>query len=416
MAARKTTKARPKLPKRGINKLPKRKKPNPEDEPVHIKFGKRTIGALRPPKVKPYYVKRDTETPHLCIRVTPTAKSFFWEKTINRVQKRVNIGRFPEISIEQARNLADDIAADYVKGIDVQASRAAARDEMTLGDLWLDYREHRPRKREGEYSPTLEKLWKRTFKKWEKKQLSEVTFDRARRMILEIRKHAPIGANRTHRLGQAMFNYAKRELRWKGDNPFDFGLVSEKGRARKKRLRKQEMPQFMQGLNACSEDMRLLFLSSLFTGRRVGEVKAMRWEDVDLENGIWTVSKTKVGEEQKATLPSQLVEMLSQRKENVDDKAIWVFPSPSKSGHVEEIKKAWELVCEASGLQHLQARDLRRTLASWAQDEKVPIAVMSSQLGHANISTTFKHYTNIDPTVQRIALDVTVASMLEAAK
>lgn len=41
---------------------------------------------------------------------------------------------------------------------------------------------------------------------------------------------------------------------------------------------------------------------------------------------------------------------------------------------------------------------------------------MSSQLGHANISTTAMHYTSIDSTVQRIAMDVTVASMIEAAK
>jgi len=93
----------------------------------------------------------------------------------------------------------------------------------------------------------------------------------------------------------------------------------------------------------------------------------------------------------------------------------WVFPSPSKSGHVAEIMKAWKLVRDVSGLHDLQARDLRRTLASWAQDVNVPIAAVQAQLGHANISTTAKHYTAISRDVKRAAMETTVASMIEAA-
>jgi integrase len=284
---------------------------------------------------------------------------------------------------------------------------------MTLGELWLDYREHRQRKIEGKYSPTLERLWKRFYRKWEDKRLSEITFDKARRMILDIRKRAPIRANRIQRQGQAMFNYARRELRWKGDNPFDFALVSEKGRARKARLKPHEMPQFMKGLEACSVDMRVLFLCLLWTGRRVGEVRAMRWVDLDLDSAIWSIPNTKAGEPQEAVLPSALVKLLAQRRRKA--KGTWVFPSPSKSGYVEEIKKAWKEVREASGLYHLQARDLRRTLASWAQDVNVPIAAVQAQLGHADYSTTSKYYTVISQTVQRVALDETVKSMIEAA-
>ena len=77
--------------------------------------------------------------------------------------------------------------------------------------------------------------------------------------------------------------------------------------------------------------------------------------------------------------------------------------------------KAWNEVREATGLHHLQARDLRRTLASWAQDIAVPIAAVQSQLGHASIATTAKHYTSISKDVKRAALESTVASMIEAS-
>jgi integrase len=330
-----------------------------------------------------------------------------------RSQKRVTIGRFPEINVEQARVIASDIAADYAKGIDVQEERQSKGAELTLGDLWDDYRENRARRIPGTYSPVLDHQWERYFKKWESKKLSEISYNKARRMILAIRKKAPFHANRIQRHGQAMFNHAKRELRWSGENPFEFALVSEKGRARKVRLEAKDMPPFMKGLDACSGSMKLLFLSSLYTGRRMGEVQAMRWVDVDLETGIWNLPTTKSGESQTAILPRALNKLLAKRQRNA--KSLWVFPSPSKSGHVEEIKKAWAQVRDASGLHHLQARDLRRTLASWAQDVNVPIAAVQAQLGHADYSTTAKHYTVISQTVQRVALDETVKSMIEAA-
>ena len=193
----------------------------------------------------------------------------------------------------------------------------------------------------------------------------------------------------------------------------DFDYVSETGRARDTRLESKDMPDFMAGLNSCSESMRLLFLSSLYTGRRMGEVQAMRWKELDLETGVWKILQTKTGKKQEAMMPTALTEQLNVRERKINSP--WVFPSPSKSGHVEEIIKAWKLVRKVSGLHDLQARDLRRTLASWAQDVNVPIAAVQAQLGHASISTTAKHYTAISRDVKRAALETTVTSMIEAA-
>jgi len=44
----------------------------------------------------------------------------------------------------------------------------------------------------------------------------------------------------------------------------------------------------------------------------------------------------------------------------------------------------------------------------------MPIAAVQAQLGHASIDTTAKHYTSINQTVQRAALDMTVDSMIKA--
>jgi integrase len=253
------------------------------------------------------------------------------------------------------------------------------------------------------------------LKRWENKKLSQLTHDIVYSMIDTMRDRAPVYANRVQRHGQAMYNFARRNRGWlyRGDNPFEFDYESEEGRARKVRLKAKDMPAFMAGLDACSNSMRLLFLTSLYTGRRIGEVQSMRWVDLDLETGIWCIPITKVGESQDAVLPNAIIDLLVERRKKTASQ--WVFPSPSKTGHVQEIKKAWATVRKTSGLPELQARDLRRTLASWAQEVNVPIAVVQSQLGHSSITTTAKHYTSIDTDVQRAALEKTVASMITAA-
>ena len=379
-----------------------------------FKFTKTEVGKIASPAKGQRYTYRDTHTPHLCLRVTPTAKSFYWEKTVRGSQKRVTIGRFPEINVEQARVLAADIAADYAKGTDVQKQRREGKEVFTLADLWDDFRENRKRKVPGKTSTALNYQWKKYFKKWENIPLSEISRHKARLMILKIRKNAPFHANRIQRHGQAMFNHAIKELQWQGDNPFDFALVSEKKRSRKDRLRKSDMPQFLKGLDACTEGMRLLFLTALYTGRRMGEIQSMKWENVDLRSGVWTLPETKSDEVQIALLPEKLIELLVEWKKTSHPD--WVFPSPSKSGYVEEIKGAWAKVRKESGLHNLQARDLRRTFISWAQEAGVPIAAVQAQVGHADIATTAKHYTVFSESEKRKGLHKTVTSMIAAAE
>jgi integrase len=142
----------------------------------------------------------------------------------------------------------------------------------------------------------------------------------------------------------------------------------------------------------------------------------MRWVDVDLESGLWVIPDTKSGESQTCVLPKPMVDLLTERKPKGKGKSEWVFPAHSKSGHVEAINTAWEMIRKETGFTHLQARDLRGTLASWLQEAGVPLVGAQQQLGHADISTTAGSYTTISHSLQRIGLDSATAAMLEAAK
>ena len=383
--------------------------------PKKILFGKRAIESLPIPETGKRYSVGDLQNQYLFIRVTPSTRTFYWQRTIKGKQNTVTISKYPVINADQARDRADDIAADYVKGTDVQAEIRADRQEMTLGELWADYRVNRKRG-QGRISEAYEYLYNRHYVHWENKALSDISYSMARKLILDIRPDAPVHANRVHRLGKAIFNHGIKELRLKVENPFLFSQVSEKGRSRKTfRLHRADMPAFMAALETLPGDnMRVLFLASLFSGRRIGEVRSMRWVDVDLQGGLWTIPDTKSGMSQECVIPKPLVELLTDRKPTINSQ--WVFPAHSKTGHVEAINTAWEQVRKETGFTHLQARDLRGTLASWLQEAGVPLVGAQQQLGHADSSTTAGSYTTISHSLQRIGVDAAVSAMLEAAK
>ena len=177
-----------------------------------FQFGKRSIESLPTPEKGKRAVYRDKQNQYLFLRVTPTAKTFFWQQTKKGKQNTVTISKYPAINAEQARDQASDITASYVKGENVAEELRESRQEMTLGELWADFRVNR-RRGQGRISEAYEYIWERHYEGWKNKPLSAVTFNMARKLILDIRPNAPVFANRVQRLGMALFNPGIIDLR-----------------------------------------------------------------------------------------------------------------------------------------------------------------------------------------------------------
>ena len=68
----------------------------------------------------------------LLLRVTVTAKTFFIRRFINGQTERVTLGKFPSMTIEQARNDAADKVSRIAGGESVATVKRAKREELTL--------------------------------------------------------------------------------------------------------------------------------------------------------------------------------------------------------------------------------------------------------------------------------------------
>ncbi len=87
-------------------------------------------------------------------------KSFVVYRKINGKPERITLGRYPDLSIEQARNKAIEINAAIVQGNNPNDKRRAERTEMTLNDLFREYMERhaKPHKKTWKADESLYKL------------------------------------------------------------------------------------------------------------------------------------------------------------------------------------------------------------------------------------------------------------------
>ena len=100
-----------------------------------IKLTKTAVDSATP-KSKDYEL-RVTAIPGFLLKVTPTGRKVFMiqYRTNAGERRKPAIGRFGEITVEQARSIAQDWLAEVRRGKDPSAEKSAARQAATRRDL-----------------------------------------------------------------------------------------------------------------------------------------------------------------------------------------------------------------------------------------------------------------------------------------
>ena len=104
---------------------------------------------------------------------------------------------------------------------------------------------------------------------------------------------------------------------------------------------------------------------TLLTAQRSGEVRTMRWDDVDLGAAWWTIPGTqaKNGLAHRVPLSAPVLALLHQLRRE-DSATPWVFPSPKlQQRPITNVPETARLVADKAGVCYV-THDLRRTAAS----------------------------------------------------
>lgn len=166
------------------------------------------------------------------------------------------------------------------------------------------------------------------------------------------------------------------------------------------------------------------------TGLRIGELIALRWEDVDLGTGVIAVrrtlsktrdrkaivrdgAKTRTGERHVLLLPG-CTKLLRRQRETVtarrEQDAQWddqdlVFPSYHGKLITSGTPKNWlKAAADRAGVDALRVHDLRHTHATILQALGVEERIIEARLGHKRPGMTAR-YTHINVESQRGAIE-----------
>ena len=380
-----------------------------------INFTKVSLTALPLPPTGQRETYHDLKTSGLQIRITSsgvkTFSVFRWVKG-SRKPERMTLGRFPDISVEQARSMATEVNATIAKGDNPAEAMRKFRDEPTLGDLFLDYLERHAKVHKKSWMED-QKQFDRYMTKFASRTLSSFQpsdFQRLHHRVGE--EHGVYAANRLLSLLRGMFNRAKDWGLWNKDNPTQ-GIKKFKEKSRDRFLQSDELPKFFHALqNENNETMRDYFFISLFTGARRANVLSMRWAEISFERSEWRIEETKSGEPQTIPLTPEVINVLQERKKLAD--SVFVFPGKGESGHMVEPKFGWKRIINRAGLKDVRIHDLRRTLGSWQAATGSSLPIIGKALGHKNASTT-SIYARLDIDPVRKSVETANQAMLKNA-
>lgn len=166
----------------------------------------------------------------------------------------------------------------------------------------------------------------------------------------------------------------------------------------------------------------MLFRFLFLTGCRKGEALALTWNDLDLDKGTVTVSKSisnKVRDEGKwysvttpkntgsnrtVCLPAFFCDMLRayQKKQQVEPSA-FVFGGADPFPYIT-IDRRFHQAAEAAGVKRIRIHDLRHSCASLLIHKGVSIVAVSRHLGHKSVKQTLDTYSHMLPDDQTMIL------------
>lgn len=355
---------------------------------VHLT--KSIIEGIEPGEKKQHFT--DDSHRGLTLTVTPGGiKTFFLTKKFRGKTERSLLGHFPEMSLSEAKKKSAYYQVQYDAGINPNEARRQSRAELTLDEYFdIYYEDHcklktkRPKAIKANYELYLQSSLGKT-------QLSKIVREDIKAIMRKLGNEGHTRtANVAHGLIRSMLNKA---LAWEylktGTNPA-IRIERFPEPVRKRYLQEDELPRFHAALlKEPSETNRDAVLLLLYTGVRSINVFSMHWSEVDLEQGLWLIPKTKNGEPHMTVLTDEAVAVLRRRKKKAT--SVFVLPGTGKTGHVEGIRKAWQRVLDCAGIDDLWIHDLRRTMGSYMANSGAHPIQISMQLGHKDIQSSLAY-------------------------
>lgn len=383
-----------------------------------IALNDRAVAGLKPTDTQVDYF--DRALPGFGVRVNPAGrKTFILLHRLNGKLQRLtlcdpkaegNVSTYPLLTLARARELAREALRGASEGRDVGAERRQAR-ERTFGLLAGDYLEKHAKRKKRSWREDA-RLIRGELKPWTHRPVASIRRADVRELLdVIVDRGAPVAANRTLALIRKILNFGV-DVEWVEANVAAKLAKPAAEHSRDRVLTPEELRTVWMWLerepDATLNDQdarehrlnRAALKLRVLTAQRGGEVAQMRWQDVDLESGWWTIP----AEHAKNRLPHRVplapmaVDIVTKQLQQAGEKDVHVFKGIRGT---RQRRKALE------GLEVVDVRphDFRRTAASLMTGGGIPRLTVAKILNHVDSSVTAIYDRHSYDGEKRAALD-----------
>lgn len=171
---------------------------------------------------------------------------------------------------------------------------------------------------------------------------------------------------------------------------------------------------YLMALKTAKEPIYKDIFLFLLHGRRLGEVLNLKWEYLDLNQGIvyYPATHNKSRKHLSYQLTDDLVRVLKtyQLKEMQTQNTVfitgYVFKSPNTGNKFTDIRGAWKRLLDSNNLSYTKLHSIRHILGTYLINELgLSLEHVSYVLGHSDTKITQK-YVNIKPQIAKNSIDV----------
>lgn len=375
-----------------------------------IKITKSAVDAVQP-QAQPVEL-RDTLVPGFLCKITPAGRKVFMlqYRTNAGERRKPALGLYGELTVEQARSLAQNWLAEVRRGGDPGGDKAQARQAPTVKELCTKFMEDYSKQRN---KPSTQHGYQSVIDRNIIPILGRMKVQDVKRpdvaAMMKKMAHKPADANRAFSVMRKMFNLAEVwGHRTDGTNPCRHVPMFPAGKSTHL-ISDEEMGKLFRHLDQLEAEglessviplaIRLQFE---FAARR-SEIVLLEWAWVDLEQRrvVWPDSKT--GGMSKP-ISEEAYRLLSTAPRY--EGSLYVLPSPRnpmKHLTTGEYYNGWSRALKAAGVTHVGTHGIRHRSATDIANSGIPVKVGMMLTAHKTVAMFMRYVHTEDGPVRQAA-------------
>lgn len=322
---------------------------------------------------------------------SPGEATFIVRKSIcgENIYKR--IGRYPELSIAEAREIASEIITGLEESAKKHGKDYRKIKKMDFNGLLKKYGEEVLNKGIKRSARTdLSKIHKYLLPRLGDKKIADMTEADIVAYLHDL-DLKPATRNRHLALIKAVFTWAIR-MGYTSRSPARYIKALPEVTSDRRAMDDFQLQRWMEVCERWRngkpdhEALALLMFLAL-TGLRLGETRHLRLEDVDWSRKVITLRHTKNGRLRRVPVCDKAFVLLTEQRQHLGDEG-WVFPGKGTDNPVSEPRRLQKRLCEAAGISPFTIHEMRHTFATKLIESGADIHTIKDLLGHSTIKVT----------------------------